>query len=312
MKNSIIYYFLLIVLIAVSCKDESEIRIPEFKAGPNVRIQIDPNKSFFDFQDKENTYLGYGFYSQNKDLDKVDILVTYLPVGGTASAQLVVKTYTQEDINAAGGSLPDERITLASLATLFGVDLSTFKGGDQFNFNNRTTMADGTVYPSATVGGNSNVPSDLVASAGTTSYTDNFSAVIGCQVTAAFTGDYQLAELVGPGDPFNGDAFVWTPGKVTISSINPVARSFTGLFYDGGSFSFPITFTFILLCGEVSVPKFSTGINCGGPSFSYQSVGSNPYNDTDDDVILINLTHNIDGACGQPVAVPITLRLTKL
>jgi hypothetical protein len=306
MKNSI-YYFLLIVLIAFSCKDESEIRIPEFKAGPNVRIQIDPNKSVFDFQDKANTYLGYGLYSENKDLEKVEILVTYLPVGGTASAQLVVKTYTQEDINAAGGAIPDERITLASLGVLFGVDIDDFSGGDQFNFNNRTTMADGTIYPSPTVGGNSNVPSDLAASAATTSYTDNFSAVIGCNIAASFTGDYTLEVITSAGNTLTPPAPRYKAGKVTLSAVNPVTRTFTITY-----FGFDLPFTFVLLCGDVVV-NTGSGLACAGVSLAWGTPTPATYNPADDSVIDFVMLDNVNGACGEAgTPYPTVLKLTKL
>jgi hypothetical protein len=308
MKKSIFRYAVLLAWALIfSCKEEDEIRFPEFQDGPNVRIQIDPNKSFFDFQDRENTYLGYGLYSENKDLDKVEILVQYLPVGGTPSAQLVAKTYTQADIDANNGALPTEKISLVDMATLFGKAVLDFQGGDQFKFNNRTTMANGTVYPSATVGGNLNVTSDLSASAATTSYTDNFSAIVGCPVTAAFTGDYNLKVITAGVNTLAPPAPRYKEAKVTISAVNPITRSFTI-----GYLGFDRPFTFILLCGNVTV-NLSSGLSCSGNALVWTTPTPATYDPNDDNTFDIVMLDNTNKACGETAApINTVLRFTKL
>jgi hypothetical protein len=297
-------------VISMSCKDDEAIRVPEVMDAANVRIQIEPDRSYYDFQDIDNAYLGYSIYTENTDIQSIEISFQYVNsvAEDTTDAQ-IIRTYTQADF--VNGVIASQQITAAELATALEITTADLSGGDQFLFLNVTTLTDGRVYPSATVDSYQSVPADVRLASATASFTTVFDAIVGCPTAAPFTGTYLLEQVSGPEDVFNGDASVFSPGEVEIELTNPIGRTFNAGYYEGASFDFDTDVAFTLLCGEIIVSPVDTGIGCGGPRFTYQSVGSNPYDPADDSEIIINLMHNTTGACGLPANEPLTLKLTK-
>ena len=314
MKNLKYISFLLLssaTMLAVSCKDEEAVRIPDIMDAANVRIQINPERSYYDFQDIANAYLEYSIYSENEDIQTIEIIFEYVnSVAGDTTDPQVIKTYTQADFT--NGVIANQQITAAELTAALGITTADLSGGDQFLFLNRTTLTDGRVYPSPTVSSYESVPADIRLASPTTSFTTVFDAIVGCPTDAPFTGKYMLEQISGPTDPFNGDDFVFSPGEVEISETNPIGRTFNAGYFEGSTYDFDTDLSFTLLCGEIIVSPVDTGIGCGGPRFTYQSTGSNPYDPADDSEIIINLMQNTTGACGVPANTPLTLRLTKL
>lgn len=314
MKN--IKYTPLILLLAltmiVSCQDDDAVRVPDILNAANVRIQINPDRSYFDFNDIANAYLEYDMFSENKDLESVEIVFEYVnSVAGDTTDPQVIKTYAQGDF--VNGVIRGERLTSAELVAALGITIGDLAGGDQFLFVNRTTLEDGRVYPSATVAGYQNVPADIRLASGTTSYTAVFDAIVGCPPDASFTGKYLLEQIGGPPDVFNGDDDVFSEGEIEIESTGPITRTFNVGYFAGAVYDFDTDLVFTLLCGEIIVGVINTGIGCGAPSFTYHSTGSNPYDPVDDSEIIINIMQNTTGAgaCGVTPNEPLVLKLTK-
>ncbi|MEQ8924451.1 MAG: hypothetical protein RLO81_01495 [Fulvivirga sp.] len=182
MKNIFKYTFLgLSLMFLASCEDEDTQRIPidELGNGPNVRVVIDPNNSFLDFDNINSAVFKYTVYTESTDLQLVQFNVSFIPFAtGVAVDTLLIEEWTLADFT--GGSISVE-YSSNQLATLFGLSgAGDLEGGDTFAFTNTTTMNDGRVYPSPTVGGNINVTPNIVQSAATTSFTSNFSTFVGC------------------------------------------------------------------------------------------------------------------------------------
>lgn len=300
----------LAMIVGVSCKDDDAVRIPDVMDAVNMRIQINPERSYFDYNDIDNAYLEYSVYSENKDIDKVEIIFQYVnSVEGDTTDPQVIKTYRQGDF--VNGTIKNQKLTSAELTAALGIEIADLAGGDMFLFLNRTTLTDQRVYPSATVAGYENVPADIRLASSTTSYTTVFDAIVGCPPDAAFTGKYTLEQIGGPRDEFNDDDDIFSEGEIEIESTGPITRTFNVGYIAGSSYDFDTDFAFTLLCGEIVVSPIDSGIGCGGPRFTYQSTGSNPYDPTDDSVITINIMQNTTGACGVPANQPLVLKLTK-
>lgn len=303
-------FILSLLVIFMSCRDDEAVRVPDIIDAANVRIQVDPAKSYFDYQDIANAALGYTIYSENTDIQSIEILFQYVNsvAGDTTDAQ-VIRTYSQSDF--VNGVIANQEITAAELAAAVGVTTADLAGGDQFLFLNRTTLQDGRVYPSPTVDSYQSVPADIRLASSSTSYTTTFDAIVGCPPAASFTGTYVLEQVGGPADVFNGDPDVFSEGEVTIEESGPISRTFNVGYFEGAVYPFDTDLSFTLLCGEIIVSPIDTGIGCGGPRFTYMSTGSNPYDPNDDSEITINIMQNTTGACGIPANTPLTLKLTK-
>lgn len=293
-----------------ACEDDEAVRIPDFMDAPNVRIQIAEDHSYFDFNAINDAYLQYNVYSENRDIESIQITFQYVSVveGDTTDPQ-VIKSYSQADFS--NGIIRDQRITSQELVEAMGMSIADLAGGDQFLFLNRTTLADGRVYPSPTVMGYENIPADIRLAAATTSYTTVFDAIVGCPPDAPFTGTYVLEQVGGPADVFNGDPDIFSEGEVTIEATGPISREFNVGYFAGSVYDFDADVAFTLLCGEIIVPPTDTGIGCGGPRFTFISTGSNPYDPTDDSEIIIRILQNTTGACGVTPNEELTLKLTK-
>ena len=221
MKN--IYKLLLtgvMGLFLFACEDEETLRIPQdFGKGPNVRIIVDPDFSFIDFNDLSSAKLRYDLYSESKNLETIEVRAFYSS-GGVNSDTVTMKTYTQADINAANGVIKGEEITAQALADALEVPggLGGLQGGDSFTFLNRTTLDNGAVYPSTTVGGNSNVTPNITNSSATTSFTTSFTLFVGCPSDQAeFVGTYSSVITASNFGGFIGS----TNDEVTITFKGP-------------------------------------------------------------------------------------------
>lgn len=261
---------LVLGLLILSCEDEDTLRIPqEFGKGPNVRIVVDPNNSFINVEDFSGSKLVYDLYSESKNLDKIELLVAYNEDGVFVDT-VVIKSYTQADINAANGVLKGEQVSSQELASAFGVDVTDIAGGDYFVFINRTTMDDGTVYPSVTVGGNLNITPNIINSSNTTSFTSGFTVYAGCPSPKEDIEGTYTAEIVtqdSGGNPPFGLPDTNTLTGVTITWVGPEPFRYRVSSHDAGWWARPdITATeggsadFFDICGTIIMqPKASFG-----------------------------------------------------
>jgi hypothetical protein len=220
MKNIIKYFCLVTLLGFVACEDDDTLRIPkEFEKGPNVRIQLDPDFSFIDFDDLENAKVRFTIYSESANLDLVELRAFYTAVDGSISDTATVASYTQADFDVANGIITDE-VTAQEIVNAIGLEngLGSLQGGDSFTFLNRTRLQNGTVYPSNTVNGNSNVTPNIQNAAATTSFTSSFITFVGCPSDVeAFVGTYTSEIIASNFAGFVGS----TNDEVTIRFIGP-------------------------------------------------------------------------------------------
>lgn len=234
-----------------SCKDENSIRIPEFEKGPNVRVVIDPDYGFIDFENLTGSKAKYDLYSESKNLNMIEMRI-FMTSGGVNTDTVTMRTYTQADIDAAGGVILDEEITVQEMVDALAIPggLGAIVGGDNFTLLNRTTMANGDVYPSPTVGGNLNVTPNIIAASATTSFFSSFVYFVGCPSNQAdFEGDYTSIITTSGGNfgaifdgATNNDVTISFKGpepfRYTISDISALAyvpfggQAYTGDIYD--------------------------------------------------------------------------------
>jgi hypothetical protein len=294
--------------LLASCSEET--RIPGFLKAANVRIQfLDPADQLVNFADIANAQIMYSIFSQNRDIETVEITFIYNNAAtGLAEGPFDLKTYTQDDFDAANGAIRNETFTADQLAVIVGktsgADLS---GGDNFVFSNVTTLTDGRVYPDVTPGGNSNITPAITGNAATEQFSVGWTSYVACPVPVGYaTGKYLLEQLSGPDDPFFGNPTRFVSEEVTLVASSPIQRDFETTYFTFGS-----DFTFLLVCGDYLINKGS-GVGCGiGLRWTNENPPSS-YDEADDDVLLINILENVDGDCGLNAAEPLTLRLTKV
>ncbi len=299
---------LMLVLLA-SCTEET--RIPEPIRAANVRIQfLDPADQLVNFADIANAQIKYSIFSKNTDIESVELTFIYNDaVTGLAQGPFVLKTYTQDDFDAENGAIRNETFSADQLAVLVGktsgADLS---GGDNFVFANRTTLTDGRVYPSTTVGGNSNVVPAIVGNAATEAFSVGWTSYVACPVPAAFaTGKYNLEQIAGPDDPFFGNPTRFAPEEVTLVASSPIQRDFNVTYL---TFTNRV-FTMLLVCEDYLVND-DAGVGCG-PGLRWGTPAiPGTFDDTDDSVLIVEILENVNNDCGVPANEPLTLRLTKV
>lgn len=308
-----LYIPIIITLIFFSCEDKDAIRVPELQEGANVRIIIDPDNSLFLYNDLANAKIIYDVYSQNQNIQTVELSVFRQPAGIGAdtlnSDTVVVREYTQSDF--MDGKILNESITVVDVANAVGVPLDSLDGGDQFIFSNRTELSNGLVFPSRTIGSNDNIEPGIVQNPDNASFTAGFAALVACPIDAPFTGTYELKQISGPSDVFNGDPDVFSPGEVTISQDGAIGRKFTTTYVSGSVYNFEVTFNFTLLCGNILVPHTGSGVGCGGGGLNWIGSGNSTYDLTDDSELTIEVIDNVDGDCGVGTE-PLVFTLTKV
>jgi hypothetical protein len=312
MKLSTIKYIRVIAVTLVlfaSCTEEA--RIPDPIDAANVRIQfLAPTDQLINFADIANAQIKYNIFSKNKDLESVELTFMYNNAAtGLAEGPFVLKTYTQDDFDAAGGAIRDEIYTADELAVLVGktsgADLS---GGDNFVFANRTTLTDGRVYPATTVGGNNNITPGIAGNAGIEQFSVGWISYVACPVPATFaTGKYTLEQIAGPDDPFFGNPTRFAPGEVTLVASSPIQRDFNVTYL---TFTNRV-FSMLLVCENYLVND-DAGVGCG-PGLRWGTPGTpGSFDDTDDSVLIVEILENVNNDCGIPANEPLTLKLTKV
>ena len=207
MKRILKYITIIALMVSFNaCEDADSIRFPSFEnKGPNVRVAIDPDFGFFDLENLGTAKAKYDLFSVSTNMELVELRVV-MTSGGVNTDTVTIRSYTQAEISSAGGVILDEEITVQEMVDAIGVvgGIGAIIGGDNFTLINRTTMANGTVYPSITVDGNSNVTPNLVAATATTSFFSNYVYFVGCASDpVAFEGEY-TSEITA-GNYFTGE-----------------------------------------------------------------------------------------------------------
>jgi hypothetical protein len=177
MKNILRYTSILTVLIvsAISCKDDEEIRFPDFLTGASARVVLYPERSYVNLDDLANASVAFDIYTVNSDLDNVVYTATF---NDADSAELNFPAVTAITVPASAftnGKATEVEITAAELAALFNFPggVSYLEGGDSFTFNAKATLADGRTFDA----GNS-APS--IGQGAAASFTTAFTTYVGC------------------------------------------------------------------------------------------------------------------------------------
>ena len=311
--NSILKYILFIIVtsfIFFGCEDDEAVRVPEFQNGANVRLQLAPESQSINFADLQNSALTFSVYSENDNIEEIEITGTYYNFElDSAFEKRVLVTLAQNDFN--NGMVEDISFSTEDLAAIFEVPggIDGIGGGDRFDIFNKTTLTNGLVFPDTTIRDKLNVEQGIITGE-SSSFTYSKTVFVACPIEETFaTGKYKLEQIEGPSDLFFGDPYIFAPEVVNIEAVTPIERTFSVSYYTFTG----IDFNFLLICGNVLVGTTSSGLSCGGPDLGWTGA-SDPgtYNDADDSEIIIKVLDNPSGACGLPIGVPTTLKLTKV
>lgn len=298
------------VAVLFGCEDEDAVRVPELREGASLRVVFpDPLLSFFNFEDPAQSRVQFDLYTQNNNIDSVNIYATYTDASsgvvypvkeqGQPQKRQLIKTYRQSDFGS-DGSIQDAAITLSEVAEAFGLTLADVEGADVVNFFHEVVLTDGRTFPEAIElpdGFESNTITPDIEGRGiqTSSFNAGFTAYVACPLPAGYaTGLYRIEQIAGAPDPFSGAAGRFAPMQVNITQTSPIGRRFSPTYYgfEGR------TFNFNLVCGDVIVPKTGAGLSCGGPSLGWRSAATpGNYEITSDGELLLEILDNPDGAC---------------
>ena len=294
-----------------SCNSEDTLRIPETEKAANVRIQLDPDYTSLRADDIANAKIEFSVFSENNNIDQVTLSAQYYNFANDSLyPRRDIKVFTQSDFDQADGAIRDVDLTSSMLAEIFGLSSSdAMGGGDRFDFYNVTKLTNGLTFPDTLPisGGFINVSPGVTNTSATTSFTSGFTVYVACPINPNFgTGTYMVEQVDGPDDPFFGNAYRWAPEEVTITSASPIQRTFSGTY-----FTFPVDFSFLLICGKLLVGTTTSGVGCNSSLDWKSSAPPGTYNESDDSQFIITLDDNIQGDCGLPTE-PLTLKLTKV
>jgi len=204
-------YKLIILLLAVgfvSCEDEDTIRIPfdDIERTVNMRIQVNPEFSFFDALDVPNAFIQMSFFTENTNIQQVELFVDFFSFElDSTFERATLLTFTQSDFDAEG-TIRDVVVTSQDVADALGITVDDIGGGDRLDLFNFTTLTDGRVFPDSILAGtdfdnNINVTPNIINNAATTSFTTQITVFVACAVDpAAWEGDY-LTNVVDLQDP---------------------------------------------------------------------------------------------------------------
>jgi hypothetical protein len=137
-----ISYFLsctLALVMMIACEDEDRIRIPEYLTAANMRLVVDPQHTQIDYQTVATDFFGVDAYSQNKDIDRVEITVQY------QNDTRVIQTLSQADFDDGHQRLEYDANDFAGL---FGIPgFADGSRGGFFALRPIVYLMDGRVYP---------------------------------------------------------------------------------------------------------------------------------------------------------------------
>ncbi|MFZ1677354.1 MAG: hypothetical protein WAT91_08780 [Saprospiraceae bacterium] len=191
MKN--ISYLISLMCLGIfwlSCKDD--VRIPAYQTGANLRIVIDPAHSFIHSTAVATEFIAWEAFSENKDLDHVDIFLKY------KGQEHLIKTYSQEDFSTGSVS---GTFNASDLAGWFGVPgFADGTRGGNFSIHPVVKLDDGRIYPSYvhTTAGDSilNIGTGPLGNIGTGAFTTQRGTGILCP-PVDISGNYKVVSATG-------------------------------------------------------------------------------------------------------------------
>jgi len=212
MKNILSYISILLVIIAVSCRDEDLVRFPEVKSGVNARAILYPERSFINFSDLANASIAFDVYSENTDLEEIVYSATFVEASSPETVYPTVTAITVPASSFVNGKATELEITADQLAALFNLPggKDYFEGGDKISLTAVATLTDGRTFSAA-----NSAPS--ITGGVAASFTTQMDVFVGCPSDQeAIAGEYwSIMEYNDAGEPI-GDTV-----DVTITFAGP-------------------------------------------------------------------------------------------
>lgn len=139
MKTLSYFLALAVISVLIACEDEDKIRIPEFQTAANMRLVVDPDHTQINFQTVTTDYFAADAYSENKDIDKVEITVQY------QDQIKIMQTWSQADFEDGHARM---EFDANDFATAFGVPgFVDASNGGNFAVRPIVYLTDGRIYP---------------------------------------------------------------------------------------------------------------------------------------------------------------------
>src|SRR5688572_11521804 len=175
MKNILNYIFILLLIIAVSCRDEEIVRFPDVSSGVNARAILYPERSFINFSDLANASIAFDVYSQNTDLEEIVYSATFVEASSPETVYPTVEAITVPGSAFVEGKVTELEITADELAALFNLPggKDYFEGGDRITFTTVATLTDGRTFSAA-----NSAPS--ITGGPAASFTTRMDVFVGC------------------------------------------------------------------------------------------------------------------------------------
>jgi hypothetical protein len=296
-----VLYIILFFVATFSCDKTADLRMPDIIDGflPHITGDLEQGSALVDLQDLENIVFVINI-AVNEQYTKTtaqsfDLVVNYKKAFATPGTTAVLKTDVTE-----GGAVT---VTYPEVRDALGIDDSELELGHQFYFGVDVTLTNGTKFPAFVMGENA-YSDDVNNIPGSSPY-----AIypVACEVSADFSGSYVVEQISGPTTGVFDLPILSEGEEVTVTQTGITTRSFNFTYYtfDGTGFNFE------LICGDVIVPKTTSGIGCGGPGLNW--VGTVPpsnYDTNDDSEIIISIIDNVDGGCDGSAAT-VVFKLVK-
>jgi hypothetical protein len=186
MKNILNYISILLLIIAVSCRDEEIVRFPDVSSGVNARAILYPERSFINFSDLANASIAFDIYSQNTDLEQIVYSATFVEASSPETVYPTVPAITVTGSEFVNGKATELEISADELAALFNLEggRDYFEGGDKVTFTAVATLTDGRTFGAA-----NSAPS--ITGGGAASFTTQIDVFVGCpSPQASIAGEY--------------------------------------------------------------------------------------------------------------------------
>ena len=312
MKNINKLFLLIIatVLVLASCRNEDLVRFPELEDGANVRVVVDPNSSFFNFENLEAARFKYDVYSLNTNIEKVDIFIYFVPINGDPQVRKLLETFTQADFDAGNGKISRE-YSAQQMVDLFGLgSLDNLAGGDAFNFRNVTTLANGRVFSDSTIVSDApafgtnrpgSITANIIAATASTSFTSSFSTFVGCP--SSLGGRYKVVTTATSTDGC-------CPTEITVEYETTItqtgATNYTLTDFSSGTYAAWYCAPYAL-CASTFEGLGATALDvCGSVSLAAPYWGSAGEGSVDDGTGVITIQWaNVFGDAGTSVFTPL-------
>jgi len=308
MKNLKFIFSLLVVLVLVSCTDQSTFRNPaihELENGAFVEWETLPASSY-------DSVEGFAIAGRLHDANGNTSAYT-LSVEATISGV----NMTAEDFYEVSSFPAEVNITVDDVAAALGITEADISMGDFFQFYGKATRNDGTVFYGTdpdygTDKDNTSIgytQANLNLNASYTSAMD-FNAILACPLPSnKFVGSYTLT--ADTQNVMYGAPTFDLPVEVVLEETSVYQRTFIIDYLPGLGFDTDDEFTLDFICGGVDANAYIPfGLSCGGGLYATGDGVGTPYTD-DDSTFSVSFIDNALPDCTGYSPVPITFTFTK-